>query len=429
MESLQWIDSLGLHGDLNKIIKNSYADIESEWGRIDRITLVNQAKVLEAFREMRVAEEDFHESSGYGYDDGGRDKFEEIYVRVFGGEKALVRPHFVSGTHTLAVALFGLLRPGEKLLSITGPPYDTLQMVIGKGGEHEMTGTGTLAGWGIKYDELPLDDRGYPALSHLREKLTPDVRVAFIQRSLGYNSSRAALTVENIEKIVRAVKKHRPDIDILVDNCYGEFVETGEPLEGGADLVAGSLIKNPGGGLALTGGYVVGKESLVDKIADRLSAPGLGGHLGAVNAKRYLYMGLFYAPTLVGNALKSAVFAAKLFQGLGFDTMPAYDGKRGDTVQAITLGDAELVKLFCLTIQKYSPVGSYLTPVPSPVPGYKDPVIMAAGAFIQGASGELSADAPMREPYTVFLQGAFTLSHGLIAICKVAEAIYLSARA
>ncbi|NLZ27710.1 MAG: hypothetical protein GX887_01940, partial [Firmicutes bacterium] len=307
-------------------------------------------------------------------------------------------------------------------------PYDTLQMIIGKSGGQEIKETGTLAEWGIKYDELPLGENGFPDLTHLREKLAADVKVAFIQRSLGYNSSRAALTVEDIKKITAAVRKHRSDITILVDNCYGEFVETVEPLQGGADVLAGSLIKNPGGGLALTGGYLVGKAALVDRIADRLSAPGLGGHLGAMGTKRYLYMGLFHAPTLVGNALKSAVFAAKLFAYLGFETRPTYDGRRGDTVQAITLKDAELVKLFCRTIQKYSPVGSYLTPIPSPVPGYTDPVIMAAGAFIQGASGELSADAPIREPFTVFLQGALTISHALIAVCKAAEAICIARR-
>jgi cystathionine beta-lyase family protein involved in aluminum resistance len=426
MENMQWVDDLDLPADLKTIIKNTCPAVEPEWKKIDRITLQNQSRVLEAFREERVAEEDFHESSGYGYDDAGREKFEKVYARIFCGDKALVRPHLISGTHTLSVALFGLLRPGDKLLSITGPPYDTLQMIIGKSDGREKAETGTLAEWGIKYDELPLDENGYPDLSHLQGKLSADVRVAFIQRSLGYNSSRVALTVEDIKNITAAIRKHRPDVAVLVDNCYGEFVETVEPLGEGADVLAGSLIKNPGGGLALTGGYLVGKAALVDRIADRLSAPGLGGHLGAMGTKRYLYMGLFNAPTLVGNALKSAVFAAKLFAYLGFDTRPAYDGKRGDTVQAITLEDAGLVELFCRTIQKYSPVGSYLAPLPSPVPGYTDPVIMAAGAFIQGASGELSADAPMREPFTVFLQGALTISHALIAICKAAEAVYMA---
>ncbi len=412
-----------LNDDVKTTAKQLYLEIAEEWGRIDGITAFNQAKVLEAFRKTRVSEEDFHDSTGYGYDDGGRDKFEDIYGCIFAGEKALVRPHFVSGTHTLSVAFFGLLRPGDRLLSITGAPYDTLQRVIGAG-DGKTGGSGTLAEWGIKYDELSLDTDGYPDLGNLKEKLTSDVKVAFIQRSLGYNGSRAALTVDNIEKIVGAVRKHNPEVVIMVDNCYGEFVETKEPLEGGADIIAGSLIKNPGGSLAVSGGYVVGKETLVNKIASRLSAPGLGGHLGAVSSKRYLYMGLFYAPTLVGNSLKATVFAARLFERMGFNTRPAFNSKRGDIVQAITLGDPGLIKLFCRAIQQYSPVGSYLTPEPSSVPGYKEPVIMAAGTFIQGASGELSADAPMREPYTVFLQGGLTLSHALIAICKAAESIY-----
>lgn len=421
--SLQWLNYLELHSDIKNKIKKIYPEIIPEWGRIDGITAVNQAKVLEAFREKRVAEEDFHESTGYGYDDGGRDKLEDIYARVFGGEKALVRPHFISGTHTLTVTLFGLLRPGDKILSVTGPPYDTLQRVIGNNTDISTKGTGTLSDWGIKYDDLPMHANGYPDLTHLKEKLTPDVKVAFIQRSLGYNGKRSALTVGDLDNIIKAVRNHMPGVIIMVDNCYGEFAETQEPLESGADLIAGSLIKNPGGALATSGGYVAGKETLVDKVAARLSAPGLGGHLGAINSKRHLYMGLFYAPTLVGNSLKAAVFAARLFKIMGYDTKPAFNHERGDIVQAITLGDPEKVKVFCRSIQNYSPVGSYLTPEPSPVPGYGDPVIMAAGTFIQGASGELSADAPMREPYTVFLQGGFTLSHALIAICKAADNI------
>lgn len=425
MDTGHWSYHANLDSRFRELVEKNEEKAASRWKLIDQKVFINQARVLEAFRQERIGEEDFHESTGYGYNDVGREKLESIYARVFGGESALVRPHFVSGTHALAVTLFALLRPGERLLSVTGPPYDTLQKVIGHNCREKRPLRGTLKDLEIHYDELPLDSSGYPRLELLKSSLASPVKAALIQRSPGYNSSRSTLTIEKIKQAVKAIGTLSPETLILIDNCYGEFVETSEPLEVGAHLMVGSLIKNPGGGLAPGGGYVVGRRDLVKQVSIRLYAPGLEEHLGAMGSKRPYFMGFFNAPNLVGNALKTVVFAAALFADMGFEVSPEYNQERGDLVQAIRLGNPDLLNRFCSAVQQYSPVDSHVGLEAARVPGYRDRVIMAAGTFIQGASGELSADAPLRPPYTVFLQGGLTLAHGLLAVCKAGEEIYL----
>lgn len=420
MESLQWAQELVNEPKLKKIISSIQKSVEEEWKKVDEVVASNQLKVLDAFRYNNVGEEDFQSGSGYGYNDQGREKLEEIFARVFGGEKALVRPHFVSGTHTLVTALKGILRPGDKLISVTGAPYDTLQHVMGFHND-ELLGKGTLAEWGVKYEELDLNNTGFPQLESLREKLSPEVKLAYIQRSPGYDAGRKSINLDDIKIIVKAIREVSPQTIIMVDNCYGEFVEPREPLECDVDIIAGSLIKNPGGAIAPSGGYVVGSNSLVSKVAASLTAPGLEGKLGAMENKRLFYMGLFYAPVLTGNAMKSSIFAAALFEQLGYEVNPKYNNRRGDIVQAIHFNNSELVQLFCRSIQNNSPVDSKYAPEPASVPGYEVPVIMAAGTFVQGSSSEFSADAPMKEPYSVFLQGGFTLHHAVIGICRSAE--------
>ncbi len=423
----KWIKAMELDSRFKKLIDRVYPRVEKHWGDIDDTAAVNQLKVLEAFRKERVNEEDFRDSSGYGYNDMGREKLENLFAYVFKGEKALVRPQLLSGTHALTVALFGLLRPGDRLLSLTGPPYDTLLNIIGDSGEASSSvtsGSGTLTEWGIKYQNLPLDDNGQPDTGKIPSYLNQKIKVAFIQKSPGYSSLRPALTVPQIKKLVEEVRRHSPDTIILVDNCYGELVEEEEPLEAGADVVAGSLIKNAGGGLAPTGGYVAGRSDCLNMIAARYSAPGLEDKLGSMSEKRQFFMGLFNAPQLVANSLKISTWASILLQEMGYPPQPAPGERRSDLVQKLKLFTPDNVKLFIQTIQKYSPVDSFVTPEPSELPGYTDPVIMGAGTFIQGSSSELSCDAPMREPYTAFLQGGLTLYHGLIAVTKAAEALY-----
>lgn len=418
MHKQSWLDHLALPAGLLSLIEESLRRSAERWTEIDAIAFGNQLRVLEALQAQKIGEEDFQDSSGYGYHDRGKEKLESAFARAFGGEAALVRTQIVSGTHALALALFGLLRPGELLLCLTGAPYDTLQAVIGSRGEEE----GTLKEWGIRFHYHPDDGRGYPDLNALEPSLQP--KVAYIQRSAGYDLKRSSLTIDRIRQIATKIRAFYPGTWVVVDNCYGEFVEPSEPLAAGADLVVGSLIKNPGGGVAPCGGYLAGKRDLMHKISARLTAPGLYGNLGALTAKRSLFQGLFLAPNLVANALKNAVFAAALFELLGYEVWPRYDQERGDIVQAISLRSREKVKRFCQAIQNASPVEPHLTLEPGLLPGYADPVIMAAGTFFQGASGELSADAPDREPYAVFLQGGLTLPHAIYATCRAALALW-----
>lgn len=404
--------------NLLQLKKQAMAQAGPMFAHIDSIAEANTLKVLDAMRECQVSEAHFNTTSGYAYDDIGRSKIEELFAKVFGAERALVRTNFVSGTHALATVLFGILRPGDKLLSITGAPYDTMQTVIGYANESP----GSLKEFGVLYDELEMID-GKVDMAGIAGKITPDTKMVLIQRSRGY-SMRNPLTIEEIGAICQEVKKVKPDCICFVDNCYGEFVDTQEPVQTGADIMAGSLIKNPGGGVALTGGYIAGKSDLVELCSYRLTAPGMGDELGASLANnRMIFQGFFLAPHVVAQAIKGAVFAAALFALLGYKTLPLPTDVRGDIIQAIQLDTPEKLIAFCRGIQKYSPVDSFAAPEPWDMPGYADKIIMAAGTFVQGASIELSADGPLRAPYNVYLQGGLTFEHAVIGIMGAAQAI------
>ena len=404
--------------NLNELKKIVLSEVVESFARVDEISERNTSKVLDAMRRLKISDAHFKTSTGYAYGDIGREKLDELFAQIFFAEAALVRTQFVSGTHALATALFGVLRPGDELVSLTGEPYDTLQTVIG----HAHESRGSLKEFGVTYRELPLVN-GKVDIPAIKNFVTPKTKLALIQRSRGY-SLREPLTTADIEKICAEVKSANPNCATLIDNCYGEFVETREPVEVGADFVAGSLIKNIGGGLAPTGGYIVGRKDLVELASYRLTAPGMGDELGAsLGTPRLLYQGLFLAPHVTAQALKAAIFAAGIFTKLGYKTHPLPDEKRGDIIQAIELKSSERLIKFCQAIQKFSPVDSFATPEPWDMPGYADKVIMAAGTFVQGASIELSADAPIREPFTVFLQGGLTFEHAAIGILGAAEAI------
>ena len=399
--------------DLKKLV---LAEAEENFSHVEEISEHNTLKVLNAMRRLKISDAHFKTSTGYAYGDIGREKLDELFAEIFCAESALVRTQFVSGTHALATALFGILRPGDELISLTGAPYDTLQTVIG----HAHAAKGSLKEFGISYRELPLID-GKVDLAAIKNFISPKTKLALIQRSRGY-SMRKPLTISDIEKICAAVKAVNKNCVTFVDNCYGEFVETREPVEVGADLAAGSLIKNIGGGLAPTGGYIVGKKDLVELASYRLTAPGMGDELGAsLGTPRLLYQGLFLAPHVTAQVLKGAIFAAGIFSKLGYKTSPLPDEIRGDIIQAIELGSAEKLIKFCRAIQSFSPVDSFATPEPWEMPGYEDKVIMAAGTFVQGASIELSADTPLREPYAVYLQGGLTFEHAAIGILGAAQ--------
>ncbi len=410
---------LAFSKELESIREKTLETYQELFRAADKNAEQNTLKVLDAMRKIRVSEAYFHTTSGYAYDDLGRQKLDELFAEVFGAERALVRTQFVSGTHALATVLFGILRPGDRLLSLTGAPYDTMQTVIG----YAKPSSGSLKEFGVLYDELPLVDNNRVDIDAIAKVIKPDTKMAMIQRSRGY-SVRESLTVNDIRVICETVKKCKPDCICFVDNCYGEFVETMEPTQVGADIMAGSLIKNPGGGLAPTGGYIAGKKELVEAASYRLTAPGMGDELGASLANhRALFQGFFLAPHVVAQALKGAIFAAGLFQELGYQVWPAPEAKRSDIIQAIELGSPEKLIAFCGGLQSYSPVDSFAAPEPWDMPGYADQVIMAAGAFVQGASIELSADGPMRPPYNVYVQGGLTFEHAMIGIMGAAQAI------
>lgn len=388
------------------------------FSEIDDITEYCQLKVLSAFIKNGVSEAAMAGSTGYGYDDRGREILERVMAQAMGAEDALMRHNFVSGTHTLTVALFGLLRPGDKILSLTGRPYDTIIGVFGIDGKSD----GSLADFGVEYRQAELLPDGMPDIARIKEMLKADkYKMAYIQRSRGY-STRPSLTVDDIEKLCRAVREVSPDSIIMVDNCYGEFTEKKEPCEVGADIVAGSLIKNPGGGIAPTGGYIAGRHDLVEKCAARLTCPGVGREVGAtLGHSRELYMGLFAAPHVVGEAMKTAVYAAALFENLGFEVSPKSDEKRGDIIQCVTLGTKEGLVAFCQGMQSGAPVDSFVVPEPWDMPGYDDPVIMAAGAFTLGASIELSADGPLREPFAAWMQGGLNFHSARAGVLLAAQ--------
>jgi len=398
-------------------IEAAEAALAPVWAQIAKTCHVNQKKVLQAFRDHQIGEHHFAGTTGYGHGDLGREALEAVFAQIVGAETALVRQQFASGTHALAVALFGALRPGDELLSIAGAPYDTLEEVIGLRGENQ----GSLMEWGVTYRELPLTPEGRVDLEAIPSALRPETKVITIQRSRGYDW-RPSLRIAEIAEIIRRVKAQRPDIICFVDNCYGEFTETQEPPEVGADLIAGSLIKNPGGGIVPMGGYVAGRADLVHRAACRLTAPGIGREGGAsLDMNRLLFQGLFLAPNVVSEALKGATLAARLFHDLGYPVDPAWDAPRTDIIQAVKLGSADKLVALCRGIQEWSPVNSFVRPDPDIVPGYADNVVMAGGTFIEGSTLELSADGPLREPYVAYLQGGLTYSHCRIALEAVLE--------
>lgn len=405
-----------------EIIKQAERDLREQFEKIDDIRDYNQEKVLNAFVENRVAPEHFYTVSGYGHDDLGREVLDKVFAQVFKAEKALVRIHFASGTHTLACALFGNLRHGDKLLSAVGTPYDTMQEVIGTMGDEE-TRRSSLIGNGVLYDEVPLINGMDVDFEKLEKMVDSSTTMVLIQRSKGY-STRKSLTIETIERICKIVKSKNPNCICFVDNCYGEFVDTKEPLEVGADLIGGSLIKNPGGGIVEAGGYIAGKELYVERAANRLTAPGIGSEGGAMfNQHRLIFQGLFMAPSVVSEAVKGAVLASKIFDEIGFDSSPKYNEKRTDIIQNITFGSPEPLEHFCRTIQSLSPVNGYVTPIPEYIPGYEDQVIMAGGTFVEGSTIELSADGPMRAPYVAYMQGGLNYSHVKIALEKILDKV------
>ena len=403
----------------NRIEKASAKALElcrTQFDIIDEIREYNQLKVQKAFIDNGISETHFVTSTGYGYGDRGRETLDKVWAQVLGAEDALVRHNFVCGTHTLTTALFGVLRPGDEMVCITGTPYDTIHGVIGITGE----GMGSLKDFGVSYSEVQLlNDR--PDKEAISRAVTAKTTMVYIQRSRGYEL-RPSLTVEDIEELVTIVKAKNPNVIVMVDNCYGEFVEKREPTEVGADLIAGSMIKNAGGGIATTGGYIAGRADLVEKCAYRLTTPGLGKEVGAtLGMNRELYMGLFYAPHTVGEALKSAVYISALFSCFGYDVTPKYDEKRADIVQSLGLENEESLVAFCQGIQSGSPIDSYLLPEPWDMPGYDSKVVMAAGAFTLGSSIELSADAPIREPFYAWIQGGLNFDSAKICAKLAAQ--------
>lgn len=405
-----------------EIIKQAEKDLREQFEIIDEIRDYNQEKVLNAFIDNRVAPEHFYTVSGYGHDDLGREVLDKVFAQVFKAEKALVRIHFASGTHTLACALFGNLRHGDKLISAVGTPYDTMQEVIGTMGDEE-TRRASLIGNGVLYDEVPLLNGTDVDYEKLEEMVDDKTTMVLIQRSKGY-STRKSLTIDVIEKICKIIKSKNPDCICFVDNCYGEFVDTKEPIEVGADLIGGSLIKNAGGGIVEAGGYIAGKKLYVERAATRLTAPGIGSEGGAMfNQHRLIFQGLFMAPSVVSEAVKGAVLAAKIFDEIGYDSSPKYNEKRTDIIQNITFGSPEPLEHFCRTIQSLSPVNGYVTPIPEYIPGYEDKVIMAGGTFIEGSTIELSADGPMRAPYVAYMQGGLNYAHVKIALTKILDRV------
>lgn len=397
-----------------ELYKQALNDVEEQFKIYDEIREYNQLKVLNAFQEERISDMHFTNSSGYGYDDIGRDTLDKVYARIFNTESALVRPHFVNGTHAIGCALMGNLRTNDTMLCITGTPYDTLHNIIGISGKDNI---GSLREYGVNYKQVDLKDGTFDKESIINVlKEDPSIKLVHIQRSTGYGWRKSFL-VSEIGEIISAIKEIRSDVCVFVDNCYGELIDTIEPTDVGADLIAGSLIKNLGGGIAPTGGYIAGKKKYVDQAAFRLTTPGIGGECGSTfGVMRQLYQGLFLAPHIVMEAVKGAVFCARIMEIAGLEVLPKYNDKRSDIIQAIKFNDREKLIAFCKGIQKGSPIDSFVECEPWAMPGYNDEVIMAAGAFIQGSSIELSADAPIREPYIAYLQGGLTFDHAKIGI-------------
>ena len=396
----------------DNLIKESEKELESLFRRHEEIAEYNQMKVMKAFNENSLQSSDFFTATGYGYADTGRDKVEAIFSSIFKAEDSLVRPSIVSGTHALSIVLFSLLNYGDKLVSITDDPYDTMQQVIGIAGDKK----GTLIEKGVVYDKLDLDENNKIQYEKIKDKVDQKTKVVLIQRSTGY-TQRRAFTIDEIEEAIREIRKISKDVIIFIDNCYGEFTEDKEPIEVGADIVAGSLIKNLGGGLAITGGYISGREDLIEYCSNTLTAPGIGKDEGlSFGTNRLVVEGLYFAPHVVKEALKVALLFASVFNKLGYEVTPKLDDPRSDVILAIKLNDPEKLKTFCKAIQEACTVDSTFVPEAYPMPGYEDPVIMAAGGFVEGATSELSADGPLREPYMAYLQGGLNYYHGKLAL-------------
>ena len=408
---------------INELAARAEEALASRFAQIDRISYENTQKVMDAFREHRVSDGMFQSTSGYGYDDRGRDTLDAIWADVMGAEAAIVRHGIVSGTHALSIGLFGILRPGDIMYSVAGKPYDTLEEVIGLTGT---AGNGSLRDFGVGYEQTELHADGTFDFDEIGDKLKKfgnQIKMVFVQRSKGY-LNRKTLSVADIGELVKFVRSISPDVYVVVDNCYGEFVETSEPCSVGADLVIGSLIKNPGGGMAETGGYLAGTRRAVELASYRLTSVGIGAEVGAtMGQNKLMYKGLFYAPHTTAQALKTAHLAAYIFEELGYEVEPRWDEERHDIIQSVITGSEEGLCAFCRGIQKGSPVDSFVTPEPWAMPGYSDRVIMAAGAFTQGSSIELSADGPLRPPYTAYFQGGLTYESGKIGILAAAQSV------
>lgn len=402
---------------LEDLARRAEEACSAEFERIDGIARHNGEKVLAAFIKNKVPETALHGTTGYGYDDVGRDLLDRVYADAFGAEDALVRFNFVNGTHTISTALYGVLRPGDRLLMCTGAPYDTLEEIVGKRGS---PGMGSLKDFGVEYEEVELLENGMPDLARISERVK-GAKIAYIQRSRGY-STRPSYTVADIEKIIKAVRAAEPEAVIMVDNCYGEFVDRLEPTDVGADIMMGSMIKNPGGGIASTGGYIAGRKNLIELCANRLTCVGMGKEIGAtLHQNREMFLGFFLAPQTVANAVKTSVFACRLFGMLGYKTLPEPGAPRADIIASILLKDEKTLCSFIRGIQSGGPIDSFVVPEAVETPGYESKVIMAAGAFTMGASIELSADAPIREPYAAWLQGGITYPTGRMGIILAAQ--------
>lgn len=410
------LKNYGIDRNIFELSKEVDRDIQPQFNKMREIREYNQLKVLNAMQEAQLSDNHFNWTTGYGYNDLGREKVEEIYARVFHTEDALVRPQIVNGTHALSLTIQGLVRPGDEILSITSAPYDTLQGVIGIREE-----VGCLKEFGVTYKQVEFLEDGNIDLEGAKAAINEKTKLVILQRSKGY-AWRKSLSIKDIEEAIKAVKSVREDLIVMVDNCYGEFLETKEPTDVGADVIAGSLIKNPGGGLALAGGYIVGKKELIELISYRLTSPGIGKECGLMfGTTRNILQGLFQAPYVVSQAVMGAVFCARLYEKLGYKVNPKYDDERSDIIQIVQLHGAEEVIKFCEGVQAAAPVDSFVTPIPWAMPGYDDEVIMAAGAFVQGSSIELSADAPIREPYNVYFQGGMTYDHSKMGSLKALE--------
>lgn len=414
------IDNFKISENIIEFVQECENELKDQFNELDQITEYNQLKVLNAFQNNRISDNHFNWNTGYGYDDIGRDAVERVYADIFHTESALVRTQMVNGTHALAVTLFGILRPGDEMIYCTGGPYDTLEEVIGIRG----SGMGSLIEYGIKYKQVELDVDNNIDMETLRSAITEKTKLVCMQRSTGY-SWRKSIELDQMKEVADLVHSINPEILVMADNCYGEFVKEFEPTDVGVDVIAGSLIKNPGGGLALSGGYVCASKEIIDRIAYRLTCPGIGSECGLTFGQtRSVLQGMFLAPRVVNSAVKAAMLCAKVFEKLGFDVCPDSNVKRNDIIQAICLRDEASVVAFCQGIQAAAPIDSHVVPLPWDMPGYENKVVMAAGAFVQGSSIELSADAPIREPYNVYFQGGLTYEHAKFGVLKAADSMY-----